>query len=249
MSASWFVTRAPRASARTRLFCFPHAGASAAVYHRWAGRLPEDIELHAAELPGRATRIADRALTDFDSLLSAILPALLERAGPRFALYGHSMGALMAFELAVRLQRDGHAAPACVFVSGQNAPHIPITERLSEWSDEQLVAEISRLNGTSSDVLQNKAFLSHYLSIIRADLRVVESYRFRSNAPLTCPLVVFAGTEDPHLCEEGILAWTRHTSSQTIIRTRAGGHFTWWNDEARIIEEISEFLKKSGEER
>jgi len=249
VSARWFITRIPRPSASTRLFCFPHAGASAAAYHRWADALPESIELHAAELPGRASRLTDRAISEFEPLIDAILPDLLQRADRRFAFFGHSMGALIAFELARRLQREGHATPATVFVSGQNAPHLPAGERMSEWPDPQLAAEIARLNGTADGVLQNKAFQSHFLSVIRADLRLVEGYAYRPDPLLRCALVVFAGTDDPHVSEEGADSWQQHTSAAAIVRKRAGGHFVWWNDDASITGEIARFLERSEEER
>lgn len=247
-SSVWFVRPSPQPQARLRLFCFPYAGGSAQSYHDWQRRLPQDVELCAAQLPGRGRRIREAPLpsiaANVEQLASDIVPLL----DVPFAFFGHSMGALLAFELARRLRDDAAPTPALLFASGCAAPHLPRrTREMHALPDQELIAELQRLNGTPPEVLEHPELMQMLMGFLRADFEAVETYRYSPGPPLTCPISALGGLRDPDVRRAELEAWRDHTAGDCAVRMFDGDHFFTHQVEPLLLEVIAwELARASG---
>jgi pyochelin biosynthesis protein PchC len=217
-------------TAEVSLVCLPHAGGSASFFFPLASAMPPAVEVFAVQYPGRQDRRADRALEDIGELADRIataVTALAERTDRPFALFGHSMGAVLGYEVAARLEAAGGPAPAVLFASGRRAPSRPRTEvaPVHLRSDAGIVAEINTLNGTDQRLLADAELLRMILPAIRSDYRAIETYRHRPGVSLRCPVAVFTGDADPHTTVEEAHAWSEHTTGRCTVRVFPGGHF------------------------
>lgn len=213
------------ASARVRLFCFPHAGAGVAAYRAWRPLLPPDVELALVHLPGREARLAEPPATSMDALLDDLAPALAPHAARPYALFGHSMGALLAHETARRLLAAGHAPPARLFVSGHRAPHLPDPRgALHERPDRELLPELERLGGTPRELLDHPEMMALVLPVFRADLALCASRPRAPAPPLPCAITAFAGADDPVAPPASVGAWDSYGSGFRL-HVLPGGHF------------------------
>jgi medium-chain acyl-[acyl-carrier-protein] hydrolase len=223
--ALWAVAK-PRRSALAKLFCFPYAGGSAAIFRSWAHDLPDSVEVHALQLPGRAGRIAETPFTDLSSLIAAIGPgtaALLDRP---FAFFGHSLGAVVAFELARWLRCQHRLLPEQLFVSGRRAPQVPPRDPPNyAKSDADLIASLHEMNGTPPEILGHEELLGLMLPTLRADFQLVETYVHTPDRPLACPITVFAGAADPETEPAHLEAWRTQTCGRFTLHTIGGDHF------------------------
>ncbi|WP_238441954.1 thioesterase II family protein [Streptomyces pratensis] len=214
---------------RLRLICLPHAGGSASFYRPWAALLPPEVELLAIQYPGREDRYEDPAIVSMDELVTAladVLSALLDRP---YALFGHSMGSAVAWELAHELNGRGAPAPRRLFVSGRAAPGTAVVGDVHRQDDDVLCAELRRLGGTSSEVLDDQGLRALVLGTVRDDYRLIETYRPSVRPRLDCPVHVLTGSEDPELGQERISeragGWADLTTARTEVRTFPGDHF------------------------
>lgn len=218
----WFPTARPT-GAPTRLFCLPHAGAGASSYRDWFARIGPGIDCLPVQLPGRETRIAERPIDDLDELVSELAPVLAAHGGPRFALFGHSMGALVAFVTAHRLREWG-VAPVHLFVSGASAPRRRRTETWHTLSDSDLLDRVAELGGMPEGVLAEPELCALVLPILRADLALCERHVHGQRPPLSIPVTAMAGDRDVSI--EGELAgWAVETTAPFTERLFPGDHF------------------------
>ncbi|GAA3024388.1 thioesterase II family protein [Streptosporangium longisporum] len=239
---TWLRCAARRPAAVARLFCFTHAGGSATAYREWHALLPATAELHATQLPGRADRFAEPSPESMDALADVLTEAMLPLLDRRFALFGHSMGATLAYEVTRRLEGRGYA-PARLFVSGSTAPHDRRDRRaLSTYDDDALVAELAKLGGTEAQVLAHEAMREIVLPYVRADLRLLEAYRHRPGPPLRTPVSVLLGDADPVVTPEQAKAWEARTSSGFSLEVFPGDHFYLQPRRAAVVEEITRSL-------
>jgi surfactin synthase thioesterase subunit len=209
-----------------RLFCFPYAGAGTPVFRRWQEGMPENVLVHPVELPGRGGHVNSSPPRRMDSLIAVLSDAVAPELDERFAFFGHSMGALVSFELARRLRDHGHPEPVALYVAAQPAPHLPNRQpRMHDLPDTQLRAELRRLGGTPPEVLSNDEFMALLLPTLRADLEVCETYTYIEATPLSCPIVAYGGAADPDVTEEDIKAWAQHTTGPFAYAMLPGGHF------------------------
>ncbi|MEU8380076.1 alpha/beta fold hydrolase [Streptosporangium sp. NPDC048865] len=235
---SWLRCAFPRPGATTRLFCFTHAGGSATAYRTWSESLPPSVELHATQLPGRADRFTEPPPDDIDTLADELTGAMLPLLDRRFALFGHSMGATLAYEVTRRLEVRG-IAPARLFVSGARAPHDSRHRpAISEYDDERFVAELAKLGGTEAEVLSHRAMREIVLPYVRADFRLLEAYRHRPGPPLHTPLSVLVGDADPVVTPAQAKSWETCTSSGFSLTVLPGDHFYLQPQRERVVEEI-----------
>ncbi|MEO1592802.1 MAG: alpha/beta fold hydrolase [Cyanobacteria bacterium J06632_22] len=195
--SGWIVSPYPRSRPQLRLFCFAYAGGSAWIFRTWAEQLPEAVEVCAIELPGRGKRMLEPAFTDLTALLRALGPELLPYTDIPFACFGHSLGALVAFELGRWLRRTVQLTPAHLWVSAARAPHLKADRpTLHTLPEPEFIAELKRYNGTPDAVLHNAELMALMLPTLRADFTVLETYRHQPNTPLTCPLTGFWGEQE-----------------------------------------------------
>lgn len=226
-STPWLQSLPADGKPSVRLFCLPHAGGGATAYRSWAAELPSFVQLCPVRLPGRETRLSEPLYSQMDPLVDALDRELRPWLEIPYAIFGHSMGALLAFEWVRRLRRDRYSMPAWLFLSGRRAPDAPGDARLlHSLADREFVEELTRLfNGIPPEFLGDEALIEVFLPILRADIAVVESYRFREDEPLDCPITVFSGIDDESVSWDELLAWKRHTSRRFAMQMLPGGHF------------------------
>lgn len=212
-----------RAADPIQLFCLPYAGGTAAMYHRWAPAAPPGVTVVPVELPGHGLRRDEPPITVMHTLARLLASEVRAQLTGRYALFGHSLGALLAFETA-RLLRRGAGEPAALLVSGRNAPSRRMPMRISQLMDEQLAVAAYAWGGLPPELARYPALQTRLLGVLRADLQLAEAYRRVPDEPLRCPLTVFSGTADPLVDRAGIRAWRDETTARTEFVTVAGGH-------------------------
>lgn len=226
-----------------RLVCFPHAGGNASAYRSWAQILPADIGVCPVLLPGREERVMDPPLRSIAAIVDAALSGLLPYLDRPFALFGHSMGALVAFELARQLTARGGPRPQRLYVSGCEAPtHLLRKPPLAGLPTPALVAALARLGGTPPEALAHPELLELVLPMIRADFHASESYRFEPCAPLPISITAFAGRDDPDVEIARVADWQAHTQASFALHVVPGDHFFFTHDSVavRLAAELSQ---------
>ncbi|KAF1072471.1 MAG: Linear gramicidin dehydrogenase LgrE [Pseudomonas citronellolis] len=227
-----------------RLFCLPYSGASAMVYARWRRQLPAWVQVQPVELPGRGRRFAEALHTDLPALAEQLAGELQGQLELPYALFGHSMGALLAFELAHALRRRGLPAPRALFASAASAPsqrdsHRELTE---PQSDAQLLARLRQLGGTPEAVFADEEMLRLTLPVLRADFLLCGRYRYQRRALLACPIHVFGGRHD-RLSVHALSAWQDETAQCFSLEMLDGDHFFLNSHEAQLLELIAGQLR------
>jgi len=214
------------ARAQPRLFCLPHAGSGAAAFYRWKRELAA-VDVCPVLLPGREMRLAERSMDDAVALVDALTVATAPYLDVPYAIFGHSMGALLAYAWALRIQERQLRAPVCLFVSGRNAAHLPFGHRdLHRLDDAAFVAELRRrYGGMPVDFMAEADLRALFLPILRADLRLVETYRHGAEALLNCPVMAFAGEDDPSVSDAGLVGWGELTRGEFAVLRFDGDHF------------------------
>jgi medium-chain acyl-[acyl-carrier-protein] hydrolase len=246
-SSPWAVCLRRRPRAALRLFCFPHAGGGPANFRGWADEMPESIEVWPVHLPGRERRIAEEPIPSIAGLVAAMTEGLRDLLDGRFALFGHSMGALLSFELTRQLRRQGLAGPRCLAVSGFGAPHIPsIRAPIGHLPDVEFLAELHRLQGTPPGVLDDPELVELLLPVLRADFLAVETYCFEADTPLTCPIFAYGGASDTEVPGEHLVQWDLHTSGAFATRLFRGDHFYLHSRRAELIANLARDLTGAG---
>src|SRR5690606_26410192 len=201
---------------------------SAMVYSRWRRKLPAWVQVRPLELPGRGARLGEPLQTDMQALARQLASEQRLAANAPYALLGHSLGALLAFELAHELQALGCPAPVALFACGTAAPTRREDYDGKKWrepkSDAELIAELRELQGTPEEVLANEELMSLTLPVLRADFLLCGGYGYRQRPPLRCPLHVLAG-EDDRATEDQLLAWRQESVGEFSLDVFPGGHF------------------------
>jgi surfactin synthase thioesterase subunit len=220
------------------LLCLPYSGASAMVYSRWRRKLPAWLQVRPVELPGRGARLGEALHTDMQALARQLASEQRLAANAPYALLGHSLGALVAFELAHELQALGCPPPLALFACGTAAPTRREDYDGANWrepkSDEALLAELRKLGGTPEEVLANEELMSLTLPVVRADFLLCGRYAYRQRAPLHCPLHVLGGDTDRASAEQ-LQAWRRESQGKFSLEMFPGGHFFIHEHEDRVL--------------
>lgn len=194
----------------------------------------------AVQLPGRETRLLEPPFREMGPLTMALTDAVVAELDKPFAIFGHSMGARLGFELARELRRRGMPAPAVLFVSACKAPHLPRTPLppLEMMPEHIFVARLRSMNGTPPEILENPELLELVLPGIRGDFAVVDGYEYSDEPALDCPIRAFGGTQDTEAREDELLGWQVHTTSSFGLRMLAGGHFVIATERDEITRRI-----------
>jgi surfactin synthase thioesterase subunit len=232
----WVRRVKPDAGARLRLFCLPFAGGGTLAFRGWEREVPKGVEIALVCPPGREYRIGEPAFQDALSLVDAAAASVRQHLDRPYAIFGHSMGALLGYELTRRLRDLDAPAPAHLFVSGHRAPHLPDRgPAFADLPDDAFLAELRRYNGTPEGVLASRELMDLMLPLMRADFRVCETYVHRPGPPLACPISVYGGLGDPDVTREELDAWSQHTTGACIVRMFPGDHFYAQKDPARFF--------------
>jgi medium-chain acyl-[acyl-carrier-protein] hydrolase len=240
---SWIACRKPNPQARLRLFCFPYAGSGAAMFRTWSDGLPADVEVCPVQFPGRGTRLMETPLTQLSPLVEALAKALVPLLDKPFAFFGHSLGALVGFELARQLRRQSGVQPVRLFVSADRAPQIPHRDRpLHALPDGEFLVELRRLNGSPGKVLEDGELMQIMLPILRADFAVYETYVYATEPPLNCPISTFGGLQDHRVSRGDLDAWRAQTSVSFSLRMFPGDHFFWNAAQPLLLQVLSREL-------
>ncbi|MCI0485409.1 MAG: alpha/beta fold hydrolase [Blastocatellia bacterium] len=245
----WWVCPNPNPNAALRLFCFPYAGAGAAIFKAWPERLSPAVEICAARLPGRGARLKESSFTDLVKLSQAIGEAITPYLDKPFAFFGHSMGAMISFELTRRLRRECLAQPRHLIVSGRRAPQIPYTDPPTyNLPEPEFIQELKRLNGTPKEILEHEELMQLVLPVLRSDFQVCQTYVPAPEAPLESSITAMGGRHDDEAIDGRLEAWKEQTLSSFTLHIMPGDHFYLQKFETLFFQilsqEIEEILRK-----
>jgi surfactin synthase thioesterase subunit len=225
-TSPWFPFNKSNPHASVRLFCLPYAGGSAAVYRPLGELLPSTVEVCPIELPGRATRAREQPFTHAPLLAVAIAQALRPLLDRPYAFFGYSLGALLAFEVARQLRREQRPLPVHLLMAARHAPHVSSPHPARHLrTDAEMIGELRRLGGTPKEVLDNQDLLQFLLPYLRADFTLDDTYEYKQESPLPCPLTAFGGLADAIAPRDSLEAWRAQTSEACRIYLYPGGHF------------------------
>jgi medium-chain acyl-[acyl-carrier-protein] hydrolase len=226
----------PHPCAKVRLFCFPYAGGGASIYRTWPAALPPEVEMGGVQLPGRESRIREQPLTRMDRLVESLAPALATCFDRPFVFFGHSMGALVAFELARELRRQGLPCPSHLLVSGRVAPQIPIEEPpVCHLPDVQFIDKLRLLGGMPDEVLDRSELIELLLPALRADFALHETYVYVAESPLSCRVTGFGGKNDGNVLYKRLAAWRVQTIDRFDMHILPGNHFFLRSAEKQLL--------------
>ncbi|WP_405145714.1 alpha/beta fold hydrolase [Nocardia salmonicida] len=243
-ATEWVRVLRPGAATGGRLTCFPPGGGSATFYRELARHIGPDVDVTAVQYPGRQDRLGDPMITDLHLLADRIAADIARRPAATRSLFGHSMGATVAYETALRLAAAGQPVRALV-VSGRPAPEFVETARLHQASDAALIDDLERLANDPAPVrlLRTEPGLADLvLPAVRADYQAVETYRHRPGPLLSCPVVALVSTEDPTTTVAQAEQWRAVTSGPFSMRTFGGGHFYLDAQHAAVAQEITQHV-------
>lgn len=240
VSDIWVSCSKPSLQAKLRLFCFPYAGAGSSMFNSWSSHLMPEVELFLVHLPGRDRRIKEPLQLQLSPLVETLTEALYPWLDKPFAFFGHSMGALLSFEVARQIRRRYSVQPSQLFVSGRQPPHIadpnPPLHRLSE---EEFLRTAQHYYGALPDVvLQDQEVLQLFMNIMRADLTMLETHEYQAEAPLDCPISAYGGVDDPSTSEMRLNAWRDQTTSTFRLQMFPGHHFFIQSSRSALLQSL-----------
>jgi surfactin synthase thioesterase subunit len=226
--------------ARLRLFCFHYAGATASIFRSWRDGLPDWVEVVAVQLPGREYRLAEPLLEHSQPIVEALADSMPPLLDLPFVFFGHSMGALIAFDLARALRERGYGEPALFIASGRNSPrYIWRDAGIQTLPDDVFIAAVCDYNGTPQALVAEPDLRDLWLPRLRADLTISATYRYTEAASLTCPMLVLHGTDDGLVGDAELKAWRDETIGPVRYVQYPGNHFFLHSDEQSVLAELS----------
>jgi len=240
----WLAYREVNPRARVRMFCFPYAGGGASAYRGWAGTLPPDVEACPVQPPGRESRLRETPFETPEPLIQALADALQPffRDLP-FVFFGHSMGAMIGFELSRELRRRGQTLPLHLFTSGRRAPQIPDTEEpIHALPEPEFIEKLRELNGTPEEVLQHAELMKLLTPVLRADFSVNETYAYADDEPFDIGISCFGGLGDKEVSRDDCAAWKEQTRARFRLRMLPGDHFFVHSAKDMILESVARDL-------
>lgn len=211
-----------------RLFCVPFAGGSALAFSKWKRLLGKGIQLHPIELAGRGTRLKIPLYNTLNEAVDDVYNMIKDHIDDKpYALFGHSMGCWIIYELYFKIKENNHQLPLHVFLSGRRAPDIRKKEKqFYKCSLQELKSEVLKLGGTPPEFFQDEELLNFFLPVLRSDFKITETYQyFERNEKLDCSVTVLSGKSDESITTNDLIAWKNHANSNFTIRKYNGGHF------------------------
>lgn len=229
--------------ANIRLLCLPHAGAGAISFHAWGKTLPRHIATCPVQPPGREHRKGEKPLTEVGPLVAELAPVVLAELNSPYAIFGHSTGAICAFELAREIRRLGGRAPVHLFVAGRPAPHLPLPRtQVALLSPDELAELLRRLGGTPEELLADDDFLASIQTLLAADFSLNQGYEYYAEPPLEIPITALGSTADNGASIADMAAWEAHTQAGFQLHVITGGHFAVLQRAAEVQAFIGEAL-------
>jgi medium-chain acyl-[acyl-carrier-protein] hydrolase len=242
-STPWIVEREIPRQDDLRLVCLPYAGGSAAIYRTWPALVPQGVSVRAVELPGRGGRFQEAPFLRLPPLVEALAEAVQAEASGPYALFGHSMGGLLAFEVTRALRRRGGLMPVHLFISSAASPAArSLLPTMHTATDTELIRYLTRLNGTPREVLANDELMDLLIPVLRADFAVLETHVHQEEDPLDIPLTVFGGTSDRIVRPAALLGWRRQSRAWSRLRMFGGDHFYLHDLDEELVAEIVQDL-------
>jgi medium-chain acyl-[acyl-carrier-protein] hydrolase len=241
----WLILPKPNPTAAMRLFCLPYAGGSPLIFQNWPSALPENIEVCPIQLPGRGMRLSEPPFTKLEPLIESLTPVLRSFLDKPFALFGHSMGGLICFELARALRLRFGLEPAGVFLAGRQAP--PIQDRTAaryDLPEPEFIEQLRDLNGTPPEILEQPELMRLLVPLLRAEFELCQTYVYEPGPPLDCPISVFGGLEDGEVSHEELESWRPYTTGAFSLRMLPGDHFFIRTSQSQLLEMVSEDLRQ-----
>lgn len=241
----WVICPKRRASAVVSLLCFPNAGGGGSVYRTWANEAPPDLEVSWVLWPGRESRIREAPYASIDELVPALCEGIIRWLDREFVFYGHSLGAKIAFEVSRELRRRGHVEPHHLFVGACQAPQLPWPHPLLHLLEEgQFIEQVQRsYGGIPNQILEDPELRTLLIPGLRADVRLVETYRYRPEPPLNCPITVFGGASDRTVDDWALEAWRHQTCGAFRVHMVPGDHFFVHSDRRQLLSTIAGGLR------
>jgi surfactin synthase thioesterase subunit len=233
----WLLRRPGDERCHLRTLCVPYAGGSAAVYHRWSDLLPDGVAAWPLRLPGRDTRFAEPLATDLLSIVDEAAAALAPAIDGPFAVFGHSLGAFIGYELVRRLAKNWDLHAALLMVSARDAPQLPTYRgTIHTLDDDEFIEVLDWQYGAIPPMLrQDGQMRALYLPILRADATMLETYTYTPGPPLRCPIAVYGGTDDTETTPAGLAAWRELTTGGSSVTMLDGGHFFLESERDRLL--------------
>lgn len=244
---NWIVIPKPNRSAKIKLFCLPFAGGNTSAFRTWGHHLPDYIEVNAVEIPGRGHRLAEPLTTVMEHLVFGIAKGIREQIDRPFALFGHSMGALVGFELAHYLKEHFNTDAAHLFFSGHGAPDTLSPKKpMYNLPEAEFLEIIKSYNGMPKEVLDHIELMHLMIPVLRSDFQICETYTYhRHRKNLDSPLTIFAGLDDRWSPKTDLEAWQKHSSGPFNLRMFPGDHFYFDNSKSLVLEAIAKDLSNS----
>jgi medium-chain acyl-[acyl-carrier-protein] hydrolase len=239
----WLIRHRPESEAKMRLFCFPYAGGSAAVFREWSARLDPLVEVWSVEYPGRGTRRSEKPFKQLSQLVDALLPDMRDELTAPFAVFGHSMGSLVALEILERLAIQGGPEAVCFFASASRPPWCearrPPTFDLPE---PEFIQEVRALGGTPEELLADKTLTELFLPFLRADFQAAQTYSREMKVKLRCPIFAYGGLDDPEVSREDLSRWQDVCETSSVVRMFPGDHFYLHSAVEKVMQVLSRDL-------
>lgn len=244
--ASSFVRKPRHDKPALRLFCFPYAGGGASIYRPLVTAVPANIEVVPVQPPGRENRLNEPALRRIGDLLDMLEGEILPLLDVPYAFFGYSLGASVAFELALRLDQRHHLPPRHVMVAARQPPHVvPRRSPIHDLPDDRFLEELRDLEGTPAEALDHPELMQLLMPLLRADFEIVESYEVRPRPALSCTLTALGGLKDRDVLREDLEGWRGYGQEPFRLRMFPGGHFFLnENRESLISAVLQEILPK-----
>ena len=239
----WLTCNRHNRRADVRLLCFPYAGGAAQIFRAWPQLLPASVEVCPVQLPGRGNRIREPAFTNLLSLVETFAEVVRLHLDRPFAIFGHSMGATLGFELARYLGREHSLEPVHLFVSGSPAPQMPnLNPPTYDLPEPEFIQKLRQLNGTPREVLEHPGLMELMLPILRADFELIQTYVYTDGVPLACQITAFGGLSDQEVNREQLEAWRRQTTAGFSMHMFPGDHFFLNASQNLVVQMISAAL-------